>query len=381
MNKNDLKKIAFELNINLNGDINAFIFTVCSKYLISQNITNKEKWLRSFLNFDGKIKKDVFKIFDNYKVFKNPEDICWLYQYFISNQKDRVFKNLQNNIKAEKEDIPFATQLFTPAWIVKYLVQNSLGRFIDNKNNFDYYIPVKNDDITENKALEEIKIIDPCLGTGNILIYCFDILIDAYQNKGFSKDEAIYNIFTKNLYGADIDENVVKISKIVLIFKALKFDKNIFEKNYLKDINIICIKSSKYLNKAEYGEIVNYFENADEIGSLIKPKKLNLPNKNEEINELLKQYKILNQKYDVVCTNPPYMGKKNINKFLSEFLKEEYPNTKSELYASFIERCLDFTEQNGYLAMITIHSWMFISSFKNLRKKVLEGRKSYKYAS
>ena len=279
MIKNDLKKIAYELNIELKGNIKDFIYIVSLKYLKNQKIFDRDLWLKNFLSFNGNINKRAIEIIDNYEFLDNPEDICWLYQYFISNEKARVFKNLQNNIKAEKEDVFYATQLFTPDWIVKYLVQNSLGRFIENKKNFEYYIKVKNNDIVENKNLEEIKILDPCIGTGNILIYCFDILLEAYKNKGFSIDESIYNIFTKNLYGTDIDENVVQISKIILIFKALKFGKNIFDKDYLKNINIICIKNSKNLNQKKYGEIVNLFENADEIGSLLKLKEIELPKK------------------------------------------------------------------------------------------------------
>ena len=150
MIKNDLKKIANKLNIELKGDIKKFIYIVCKKFLECQNIFDKEVWLRNFLRFYSEV-KDI-KIDEK---IDNPEDICWLYQYFISNEKTRVFKNLQNNIKVEKEDIPFATQLFTPEWIVKYLVQNTLGRFIDNKEKFEYYVKTKDKDITENKSLEE----------------------------------------------------------------------------------------------------------------------------------------------------------------------------------------------------------------------------------
>ena len=386
MNKNDLKKIAYELNIELNGNIKAFTFVICSKYLKAQKIFNRDLWLRNFLKFNDEIDYKVWDMVDSYEDFDEPECISWLYQYFISDEKARVFKNLQKNIKAEKEDIPFATQLFTPSWIVKYLVQNSLGRFLKNKSDFEYYIQVKNNDIVENKKLDEIKFIDPCQGTGNILSYSFDIFLKAYIDEKISKEEAIFNILTKNLYGIDIDENVCNISKIILIFKALKIDKNIFDKDYLKDMNIICIKNSNELDKDKFGKIAEIFENADEYGSLIKPEKIDFKinynvEKDEVIKEFLKQYEILNQKYDVVCTNPPYMGKKSINKNLSDFLKKNYPKTKSELYSAFIERCLEFTKTNGYLAMITIHSWMFISSFKNLRKELLESRNFNKYAS
>ena len=392
MNKIVLKKIANELNIELNGDNNSFIFAVCLKYLELQGFENKELWLRKFLNFDGKILNSTWKILNSCSKddFENPEAIGWLYQYFISEEKSRVFENLKNNVKVEKSDIPYATQLFTPDWIVKYLVQNSLGRFTNFQKDFEYYVPVKNNDIVENKNLEEIKFIDPCCGTGNILIYAFDLFYKAYMKNNFSKEEAIKNILTKNLYGIDIDETACLITKIVLILKASNVLKNIFEEKYINDINIISIKNSNNLNKAKFGKLADIFKDADEYGSLIRVPKSNLlkiktskvellKSKTAEMKflekeekDLLKQYEILSEKYDVVCTNPPYMGKKNINKKLGDFLKENYPDTKSEMYAAFIERCIDFTEDDGYLAMITIHSWMFISSFKNLRDKLLK---------
>jgi len=275
MDKNVLKKTAYELNQRLESNSKAFISYVKKAYL------------------NGKI-KDV-------------QEICWLYQYFVSSEKERVFEDLMKGIKVKKEDVPFATQLFTPDWIVKFLVDNSLGK------------------IVKEKKLEEIKFLDPCQGTGLILLYAFDVFLDEYLKQGYSKEDAVRNILTKNLYGKDIDETVCEITKLVLLLKAECSDKNV-EKN----MHIECINS--------------------EFGSLIKT----------------------NEKFDVVCTNPPYMGKKNINKNLSEFLKKEYSDTKSELYAAFIERCLEFTRSKGYLAMITIHSWMFISSFAKLRKRILD---------
>lgn len=275
MNKSNLKIIAYELKQKLNGDSKAFIDAAKKAYLSGQ--------------------------------LKEVQEICWLYQYFISSEKERVFDNLMKGIKAPKEDIPFATQLFTPDWIVKYLVDNSLGEII------------------KEKKLEEIKFLDPCQGTGLILLYAFEVFLEAYLKQGYSKEEAARNILTKNLYGKDIDETVCQVTKLVLLLRAECNDKKIADNMHIEHID-------------------------NEFGSLIKT----------------------DEKYDVVCTNPPYMGKKNINNNLSEFLKKEYPNTKSELYAAFIERCLDFTEKSGYLAMITIHSWMFISSFTKLREKILK---------
>ncbi len=374
MNKTVLKKIANELNIKLKGETKAFIYVACKKYLESNGIFNRDLWLKNFLNFHEDINSEIFKTLEicDKQDFDTPEVISWLYQYFISDEKDRVFENLKNNIKVEKVDIPYATQLFTPDWIAKYLTQNTIGRFTNSIKKLDYYISVEKEDILETKDLEDIKFLDPCVGTGNILIYAFNLFYESYKNNGISDEIAIKNILTKNLYGIDIDENACKIAKIILIFQASNIYKNIFDEDYLNDLNIISIKSSNNIKNKKYGEILEVFEDADEYGSLLRVPKIRLPEKDGKIDELLKQYEILNQKYDIVCTNPPYMGKKNINNKLSNFLKKEYPKTKSEMYSAFIERCLDFTKENGYLSMITIHTWMFISSFKDLRKRILE---------
>ena len=336
MNKSVLKKIAYELNIELSGNEKAFIYAVCRKYLKSHGIKNKENWLKKILNFNEIISVKCLE--NNDEEFECVESICWLYQYFISDEKSRVFENLMKGIKVSKKDIPYATQLFTPDWIVHFLVDNSL------------------ENVIKEKRLEEISFIDPCQGTGLILSYAFDLLYNSYINQNYSREEAIINILTKNLYGIDIDENVCLITKLILMLKAECFDENIFEK-----MNIICIKNSNDKN-------LKIFENADEFGSLIRIKENDLC----DDKQFLKQFEMLKNKYDVVCTNPPYMGKKNINKILSDFLKENYPDTKSEMYTAFIERCLDFTKENGYLAMITIHSWMFISSFSKIRKRILD---------
>ena len=200
-----------------------------------------------------------------------------------------------------------------------------------------------------------------------MLLICFI----AYKNEGFSNNEAIFKILTKNLYGIDIDMAACKIAKLVLILKASTIDKNIFNEDYINNINIISIKNSNKLNKRKYGDLARIFEDSDEFGSLLKVPDIKLPSPNSDINEFLKQYEMLKQKYDIVCTNPPYMGKKNINNKLSNFLKENYPKTKSEMYSAFMERCLDFTDEKGYVSMITIHSWLFISSFRDLRNEFL----------
>lgn len=312
MDKSVLRKVAYRLNKELNGDVRGFIFVVCLKYLRVHGFEDKVEWLEKICDVQGSSFEEVLD--DGIDAeFESVNAIGWLYQYFIAGEKERVFADLMKGIKVRDEDVPFATQLFTPDWIVRFLVENSLGR------------------IVEEKELEEISFIDPCQGTGNILLYAFDFLYERYREAGFCREDAVYHILTKNLFGVDIDEEVCLITKLVLLLKAEIFDSSILEK-----MHIVCIPN--------------------EFGSLIR-------NSEEEI---------LQRQYDVVCTNPPYMGKKNINQNLSEFLKREYPDTKSELYAAFMERCLEFTKPSGYLAMITIHSWMFISSFTKLRKKILD---------
>lgn len=237
--------------------------------------------------------------------FENIEDIGWCYQYYIEAEKKQVFDGFKYNKKASSKDIPIATQIFTPRWIVEFMVDNSL------KQKF------------KEKDIKEITFIDPCCGTGHILLYAYEVFFNEYIKDGYSIEEANKSIFEKNLYGVDIDENVVRISTEALKAKS-KYDGK---------INVVALKN--------------------EFGSL---------EKNGEL---------LNCKYDVVCTNPPYMGRKNLNEKLKKYLEQNYPNNKSELYTAFIERCMDFTKENGYLAMITIHTWMFISSYEDLRECII----------
>ena len=250
----------------------------------------------------------VFHLIDLLKSneFENIEDIGWCYQYYIEAEKNKVFEGFKTNRKATNKDIPVATQIFTPKWIVEYMIDNTL------KNKF------------KEKDLEKITFIDPCCGAGHILLYAYEVFLKEYLNRGFTKEEANKCIFENNLFGFDVDENVIRIA-----VEALKYKSNYNGK----------IKASALKN---------------EFGSLKKSGEL------------------LNCKYDVVCTNPPYMGRKNLNESLKKYLEKNYPNNKSELYAAFIERCMDFTDKNGYLAMITIHSWMFISSYESLRENIIQ---------
>lgn len=348
----------------------------------------------NLLNDTGFVNKIVKEIPESN--FSQVEIIGWLYQYYITEKKENVFNNLKKNIKVKKNDIPAATQLFTPDWIVKYMVENSLGRYTHISSDLDFYIKDFNISINESKNIEQVKFIDPCCGSGHILVYAFEIIVKEYIKLGYSKEQAVENTITKNLYGIDIDLRAVQLSILSICLKAAQIDKKIFSKECIKNINIINIKNSNNLSRdiiicnvknEENRETMDYlladFKNADEYGSLLKVEKrdynkleeelkttnfLNLP----EVQELTKQAQILSQKYNVVCTNPPYMGRKSINEKLSNYLQINYSKTKSEMYSAFIERCNEMTEYNGYQAMITIHTWMFITSFENVRKMLLE---------
>lgn len=327
--------------------------------------------------------------------FKEVEIIGWLYQYYISEKKDEIFDSLKNNKKIEKNDIPAATQLFTPDWIVKYLVENTLGKYLKNKEELNYY--VSSDEKIEENDIEKITFIDPCCGSGHILVYAFEIFYKIYMEKGFTKEVAVEKILANNLYGIDIDYRAVQLTILTLCLRAREYDKNIFNKDIIKKMNIITIYDSnnisseligynipeKYKEANDY--IVTTFKNASQYGSLIKCsdnydydnfyKDINIDNfiGLDYYNMLIKQAKILSNKYSVVCTNPPYMGRKNMNECLSDFLSTYYPNNKSEMYTAFIERCNEFTQKNGYQAMITIHTWMFIASYESTRKYILNG--------
>lgn len=344
--------------------------------------------------------------------------IGWLYQYYNSELKDIVMKKKSYT----KDDIPAATQLFTPDWIVRYMTENSLGRlWLDGHPNFDhsnwkYYleeaeqepevIAQLNKIKKEHAKLkpEDIKVIDPCMGSGHILVYAFDVLMDIYRDAGYSDRDAAKSILENNLYGLEIDERAYHLAYFALMMKARFYNRRILNKE--TKFNLVEIREpvaslkpefEEYLNKytdlAHY--LVNLFQDAKEFGSILNldctveqlnnlKDKLNELKENSinkdlvtqseisELNDLLKplvkQAKLSVQKYDVVITNPPYMVPSPKQK---SYVQKNYPDSKSDLFAVFIEKCNFLTKKNAYQAMITMHSWMFLSSFEKLRNKLL----------
>jgi type II restriction/modification system DNA methylase subunit YeeA len=354
------------------------------------------------------------------------EIIGWLYQYYISEKKDQVFAALKKNVKITKENIPAATQLFTPAWIVKYMVENSLGRLWleghpdeELKSKWKYYLEEADQEPAVQKQLDEIreksksirpediKVLDPCMGSGHILVYAFDVLFQIYQSAGYTQRDAVRLIVEKNLYGLDIDDRAYQLAYFAVMMKARKHDRRFLTRGITP--NLCAIQESNSLVSFEHGagqlslddlhrETANYlikvFRDAKEYGSIlnIEPRDYDgllsyieqlrqngaddllmsmwLNNISEVMPALIKQAKIMAQKYDVVVTNPPYMGK-GMNAKLSEFVKKNYPDSKSDLFAVFIEKCGAITKADCYQAIITQHSWMFLSSYEKLRVKIL----------
>lgn len=345
--------------------------------------------------------------------------IGWLYQYYNSELKDVVMKKKSYT----KDDIPAATQLFTPDWIVRYMTENSLGRlWLDGHPDFDhskwkYYLEEAEQEpevleqlkkIREEHAKlkpEDIKIIDPCMGSGHILVYAFDVLMDIYRDSGYTDRNAAKSILENNIYGLEIDERAYHLADFALMMKARSYNRRILSKD--TKVNILEIREPMGVLKEEYDHylgdyielshyLVNEFAEAKELGSIInlsctleqleglegylnslKSSSMNqdmisdteIDEIKELLSSLIRQAKLLVQKYDVVITNPPYMPPFSIQK---KYVQKNYPDSKSDLFAIFIEKCHELTKKNAYQAMITMHSWMFLSSFEKLRKKLLK---------
>ena len=353
------------------------------------------------------------------------EVIGWLYQYYNEEKKKEVDLKTKKGKKVEQDDIPAKTQLFTPKWIVKYMVENSLGnlwleghpnenleekwKFLVKGEKQEEEIEKKLEKLNENykeMKLEEIKIIDPCMGSGHILVYAFDVLMDIYSNLGYSNRDAVQSILENNIYGLDIDKRAYQLAYFALMMKAREYYKRIFSKK-LK-LNICYTRESNDINKEiidfisngnnkireELDLIYNSFLDAREYGSLIEAPKINYDEiknrlleientdsynlfdkvKKEEIKNkfyyVIKTSEILSKKYEVVATNPPYMGSSMMDSKLSKYTKKNYPDSKSDMFAVFIEKCNSLTDRNGFCSMITMHGWMFLSSYERLREKM-----------
>lgn len=332
-----------------------------------------------------------------------------MYQYYNSEPKDILI-----NAKKQyhKDDIPFVTQLFTSDWIVKYLTENTLGRYWKEANpefnipdDWKFYIDEVEDEKNPHKlSPESIKVFDPCMGSGHILVYSFEILMKIYDSCGYSQRDAAKLILEKNIYGLDIDKRAYQLAYFSLLMQARKYNRRIL--NSAININLACIEDAEKIDSAVLDrlgkekitaqKLIDIFKNAKEYGSLLYldgkteinelSVKLNdLDDKNEYHNlidymdnsmiistlkPLLKQAEILSNKYDVVITNPPYMATKYMTPKLKEYVSDRFKEYKSDLFASFLIRCSDFCISDGHIGMLTPYVWMFIQSYVELRKYI-----------
>ena len=308
--------------------------------------------------------------------------IGWLYQYYNTELKDDTFAQLKKNVKISKERIPAATQLFTPDWIVRYMVENSLGRlWLEGhpndalKADWKYYLDEAEQEPDVEAQLaklraeyrtikpEEIKVIDPCMGSGHILVYAFDVLMQIYEAQGVTQREAAQSILQNNLYGLDIDQRAAQLAYFAVMMKARQYDRRLLTRGIQPNL----YHPGNYEEGREFGSILQV--------DALEPAPEQTENLFEAAYDEAKMKwncrRLLAQKYDVVVTNPPYMGASGMSAKLSEFVKKNYPDSKSDLFACFMERGNDMAKPHGFNCMVTMQSWMFLSSFEKMRTKLL----------
>lgn len=367
--------------------------------------------------------------------------IGWLYQYYNSEKKDDVFAALKKNVKITKENIPAATQLFTPDWIVRYMVENSLGRLWveghpndELKANWKYYleeaeqepdVQIQLAEIRKEYAQlkpQDIRVIDPCCGSGHILVYMFDVLMQIYQSYGYTQREAARSIVARNLYGLDIDERAAQLSYFAVMMKARQYDRKFLRYEdedgnlHVLQPNVYAICESNDISRGalkyfgcsmsdmernlaleQMNDLLDAMQDAKEYGSILTIKDYNwellyrfvstvdfdgqldfdagnLEETKEKLWRLVEIAAMLAQKYDVVVTNPPYMNVNGMNSKLGEFIKKNYPETKSDLSTVFMEKAFSICTSNGYMAMINIPVWMFITSYTGLRENIIQSK-------
>ena len=427
-----------------------------TELLLDISYANKDDVIYMLVNQEDGIPEadfNVTSVNEQGEVTGQVEIIGWLYQYYNTELKDDTFAKLKKNIKITKERIPAATQLFTPDWIVRYMVENSVGRIwidhlraldssvnekeIAEKFGWKYYLPEAKQEESVNVKLAEICsnykdlkptdifCIDPCMGSGHILIAMFDVLMDIYTSTGYSEREAAFEIVEHNIHGLDIDQRAYQLAYFAVMMKGRGYNRRFFRgRDDVKPMpKVYAIAESNDISRShlslfgqsmdtkqretakeqmeylldtfkdgrEYGSILNveecdwellqdYVEDLNMEGQFNGPSDIQGQiafdsNKSDETQKslrlLIKVAKNLGQKYDAVVTNPPYMGASGMGAKLSKYVKDNFADSKSDLFAVFIEKCGQMAKKNGYQAMITQHAWMFLSSFEKLRSKLL----------
>jgi len=424
----DLFRMLFIKQCNELNDNLPELFEKTSDYselLLNVSFTDKDGVVYHLVN---DISEDDFNITKEGQI----EIIGWLYQYYNTEPKDETFALLKKNIKITKDRIPAATQLFTPEWIVKYMVENSLGRLWveghpneELKANWKYYLEEAEQEEDVEKQLdqireeyktlkpEDIKVIDPAMGSGHILVYAFDVLMQIYESAGYTRRDAARSIVENNLYGLDIDTRAYQLAYFAVMMKAREYNRRILDKENNVKCNLHVIQESNGINREQlkyFGshlsdmekntallqidELLDTMIDAMEYGSILKINNYNWDLLKDFVNSfdggkqqsfdligidetrdkllvLIGIAEILANKYDVVITNPPYMGSSGMGSMLSEFIKKNYKESKADLFAVFIEKCDCLTKNSGFISMITQQSWMFLSSYEEVRRMIL----------
>uniref|UniRef100_UPI002898EFB7 BREX-1 system adenine-specific DNA-methyltransferase PglX n=1 Tax=Proteiniclasticum sp. TaxID=2053595 RepID=UPI002898EFB7 len=349
-----------------------------SELLLNVSFTDKEGVIYHLVN---DIDEDDFDITKEGQV----EIIGWMYQYYNTEPKQAVFDGLKKNLKITKEKIPAATQLFTPDWIVRYMVENSLGRLWleshpndELKAHWTYYVDEaeQTPEVYEKlrvvrsqssvKSPEDILLIDPCMGSGHILVYAFDVLMNIYEKEGYNPRDASKIIIEKNIYGLDIDRRAYQLTYFSLMMKARQYNRRIF----IEGVKPQVYYPAGWSDGEEYGSLVKI--------DVLPPKPIEKSGQMgfEDINYDLQLdswnfKRLLAQKYDVVVTNPPYMGSGSMSAKLSEFVKKNYPDSKKDLSTVFMEKTISLCKSYGFMSMINIPVWMFLPSYEKLRNNLL----------
>lgn len=426
----DLFRMLFIKQCNLLHEVLPGLFEETEDYtemLLNISFTNEDDVIRMLVDGIDEKEFNITTVGEDGKAAGQVEIIGWLYQYYNTEPKNKAFAKKG---KITKEEIPAVTQLFTPDWIVRYMVENSLGRMWveghpddELKGKWKYYLDEAKQEEDVQQELdkikaeyttlkpEDIKLIDPCMGSGHILVYAFDVFMQIYENAGWSQRDAAQSIIKNNIYGLDIDDRAAQLSYFAVLMKARQYDRRILTRGI--EPNVYAVQESNGINRSQlkyFGAglteeekqtallqmegLLNTLNDAKEYGSLLNVESYDwellgrfVENSNtegqisfdtygleetvEKLKRLIRIGKVMAQKYEVVVTNPPYAGTSNLSAKVNNFVKKNYPDSKADLFAVFIERCGEMLKKNGYQAMITQHSWMFIGSFEKLRNKML----------
>lgn len=443
----DLFRMLFIKQCNLLHDVLPGLFEETEDYtemLLNISFTNEDDVIRLLIDSVDEADFNVSTLDENGNPTGQVEIIGWLYQYYNTELKDDTFAKLKKNVKITKERIPAATQLFTPDWIVRYMVENSVGRIwiehlrandpsVDEKATAErfgwkYYLPEAEQEADVNVKLAEIRTtyknlkpiditcIDPCMGSGHILIAMFDVLMDIYESTGYDKREAAFDIVEHNIHGLDIDKRAYQLAYFAVMMKGRGYNRRFFrgrddvkpapkvyaimesndiEKNHLQFFGTSmpetertkAEKQIKYLlqtfvDAREYGSILNVdvcdwelldrFVNDLNDNGQVTFESLGSEETHEKLQGLIKIAKVMSKKYDAVVINPPYMGASGMISTMIEFIKQNYNNGKSDLFSVFMLKVARMLKNNGYASMMTSYTWMYLTSFSKLRDEMLE---------